>query len=83
MQSAFKDKAKEWTQVVKKVFSDEEFKSKLVADPITVLGEFGIEFPEGAKVNIVEGALGAQGIKIDRVEENEINVALPCTSVEL
>lgn len=65
MEHAFKGKEKEWAKVIAMAWLDEDFKKKLLADPITVLKKHGIEFPAGLKINIVEGKPG------------EINVTLP------
>lgn len=86
MKRAFEGQENRWIHVLRKTWEDEEFKKKLFGDPIPVLKEHGIEFPDGAKVNLVEGSEGAEGLRVNRAEanENEITVALPpAGSIEL
>ena len=40
---------KKWNAIVLKALSDEEFKKKLVKDPISVMVENGLSLPEGCK----------------------------------
>ena len=40
---------KKWNEIVLKALSDEEFKKKLVKDPISVMIENGLGLPEGCK----------------------------------
>ena len=43
-----------WGQVVARAWADEDFKSRLLADPAGVLREHGIEVPPGVQVEVVE-----------------------------
>ncbi len=61
----FRGKERQWAKVIAMAWLDESFKKRLLADPTTVLKEHGIEFPQGLKVNLLEGRPG------------EINVTLP------
>ena len=45
---------KAYAQVIAKAWADEEFKSRLLAEPAKVLREQGIAVPEGVEVRIVE-----------------------------
>ncbi|MBT3515674.1 MAG: hypothetical protein HN474_10235, partial [Nitrospina sp.] len=40
---------KKWNEIVLKALSDEEFKEKLVKDPISVMIENGLDLPKGCK----------------------------------
>jgi hypothetical protein len=46
--------AKEWGRVVSKAWADEQFKQRLLADPVVVLRENGIPVPAGITVNVIE-----------------------------
>jgi hypothetical protein len=65
MEQAFQGKKKEWAKVIAQAWVDEDFKSKLLADPKAVLKAEGIEFPENVKVNMAEA------------KEDELNLTLP------
>ncbi|KKL23217.1 hypothetical protein LCGC14_2427610 [marine sediment metagenome] len=65
MQDVYQGNKKEWAKVIGQAWADEEFKGKLLADPKPVLKEYGIEFPENAKVTVLEMA------------ENEVTLPLP------
>lgn len=41
-------------QLIIKCWTDEEFKNKLLADPVPVLQAEGIQIPEGVSVNVLE-----------------------------
>ncbi len=51
---------KQWGQIVARAWSDSEFKARFVADPQTVLREFGIEPAAGVEIRVVEGEPGVQ-----------------------
>jgi hypothetical protein len=36
-----------WKKVATEAITNEEFKDKLVADPVAIMGEFGLVLPEG------------------------------------
>lgn len=65
MEHVFKGKERQWAKIIAMAWLDDNFKRRLMADPMTVLKENGIEFPSGLKLNILEGKPG------------EINVTLP------
>ena len=43
-----------WSQIVATAWADEEFKARLLADPRSVLAEYGIEVPDGIELVIAE-----------------------------
>jgi hypothetical protein len=43
-----------WSQIVARVWSDEEFKQRFKNDPRGVLAEHGIDTPEGVDIRVVE-----------------------------
>ncbi len=45
---------KAYGKLVAKAWSDDEFKAKLLSDPMTVFKENSIEVPEGIEVRMVE-----------------------------
>lgn len=81
MKEAIEGKSKEWTRVAIKALSDEEFRSRLLADPVPVLKEMGIVLPEGAKITMPAGEDDESGIKIDGME-HEIFVMFPYDLLE-
>jgi len=54
MERALQEKAKEWAKIVAQAWVDETFKQKLLAQPLAVLKEHGIDLPAGTKVRVVE-----------------------------
>jgi hypothetical protein len=46
--------AKEWGRIVSKAWADEQFKQRLLADPVAVLKENGVPVPAGVTVNVIE-----------------------------
>ena len=59
------EERKEYAKVIAKAWVDDDFKKRLIADPAAVLGEHGIDVPEGMSVKVVER------------KENEIHIPLP------
>jgi Nitrile hydratase, alpha chain len=45
---------KQWAQIVAKAWSDDKFKQRLLADPVAVLKEHGLNSPPGLQVKVVE-----------------------------
>ncbi len=45
---------KAYGKVVAKAWGDHDFKAKLLADPMTVLKENGLDFPEDVELRVVE-----------------------------
>lgn len=48
------DQAKQYQQLIAKCWADEAFKNRLVANPMVVLKEEGIETPPGVDVSVHE-----------------------------
>lgn len=44
----------QWAQLVAKAWQDEKFKKRLLAEPVTVLNEYGIQIPAGIQIRIQE-----------------------------
>jgi hypothetical protein len=65
MEHIFKGKERQWAKVIAMTWVDEDFKRRLLEDPLSVLKDHGIEFPAGLKIKMIEGKIG------------EINVTLP------
>jgi hypothetical protein len=42
-----------WSEVVAKAWSDDEYKKRLLSDPIPLLREEGFQIPDGATVTIL------------------------------
>ena len=53
-QQCFQDK--QWSQIVARAWADEAFKSRLIAEPKTVLREHGLEISPEVEVKVVEDA---------------------------
>ena len=53
---------KKWSAIVLKALSDDEFKKKLIEDPIGVMVESGLSIPEGCKVG--EGTGNIVGLQL-------------------
>lgn len=47
---------KKYAHIVAKAWNDERFKQRLIADPIGVLREEGIDIPDGVEVRVVENS---------------------------
>ncbi len=45
---------KAYGKVVAKAWGDDDFKAKLLADPMTVLKEYGLAIPEDVELRVVE-----------------------------
>ena len=43
-----------WAKIIAKAWEDENYKTRLLADPATVLSEEGLTVPPGVEVKIVE-----------------------------
>lgn len=43
-----------WSQVLARVWSDADFKERLIRDPRGVLAEHGIDLPEGHEITVLE-----------------------------
>lgn len=43
-----------YAKLVAKAWADEDFKERLLADPMRILAEFDMEFPEGKELRVVE-----------------------------
>jgi len=49
---------KQWAKVVAMAWADDGFKTRLIADPKTVLSENGITVPDKINIKITEGGTG-------------------------
>ena len=49
-----KGQAKQWAKIVAKAWSDDEYRQRLIEDPVSVLTEEGFEVPEGLEIKVVE-----------------------------
>ncbi|MCX5816090.1 MAG: nitrile hydratase subunit alpha [Proteobacteria bacterium] len=47
-------KTQQWAKLIAKAWADEDFKARLVADPVAVLRAEGIDVPDGKKLKVVE-----------------------------
>jgi hypothetical protein len=45
---------KQWGQIVKKAWQDEDFKKRLLAEPTAVLKEYDLEIQPGIQVRVIE-----------------------------
>ena len=50
---------KQWGKIVARAWSDPEFKARLIADPLTVLREHGVEPAAGVELRVVEDSPGS------------------------
>jgi len=48
------EQQKQYAQIVAKAWADEEFKARLLQQPVQVLREHGISVPDGVEVRAVE-----------------------------
>ncbi|WP_051261086.1 NHLP leader peptide family RiPP precursor [Desulfovibrio inopinatus] len=48
------ERQKQWETIVAKAWEDEDYKQRLLRDPVSVFEEEGIEIPEGFSMNVVE-----------------------------
>jgi len=53
-QGADNELQKKWMQLVARAWADDALKRRLVADPVPLLREHGIEVPAGTEVHVVE-----------------------------
>lgn len=66
-----KEMNKKLSQVIAKVWADEEYKEKLMNNPEAILRDEGIEIPAGMKVNVLENT------------DQEYNLVIPQKPEEL
>jgi hypothetical protein len=66
MEELLQGKVKEWAKIVVQAWVDETFKQKLLAQPLTVLKDHGIDLPAGTNLKVVEA-----------VQANTITLVLP------
>lgn len=75
METIFRGREKQWAKIIAKAWLDEIFKRRLINNPTTVLRENGIDFPQGLKINILEGKPGEVNVTLPpRPEHTEGNV---------
>jgi hypothetical protein len=82
-------------RVIARAWTDEGFKDRLIADPITSLRAEGIEVPEGVHVSVVENTPSRVHLVLPpKPDENELSeesfeklspewVCKPCCSIPL
>ncbi|MCP4293884.1 MAG: hypothetical protein GY780_18800 [bacterium] len=80
MESAFKNKKQEWTKVISRVREEDEFRNRLLQEPIPALKEHGVVFPDGTNVAIttVEKADCPITLNSADVKKNDIKITI-CT----
>jgi hypothetical protein len=61
-----------WSQLIARVWSDDDFKQRLMVDPRGVLAEFGIEVPEGTDINVVEDTARVRHLVLPPSPANEL-----------
>lgn len=52
---------------------DEDFRNKLIADPVGVLTSYGIDVPPGIKVNVVQDTLDQYNLSIPPYRGNDLS----------
>jgi hypothetical protein len=52
VEKTMNDQAKQYQEIIAKCWADEDFKQKLMADPITALQAEGIDVPDGMNVRV-------------------------------
>lgn len=61
--------AKTWKKLVAKAWADPEWKARLLADPVAVLREEGLNVPENVKIRIVEETPGVRTLLLPVMPE--------------
>jgi len=49
-----------WSQIIARVWADEEFKQSFLSDPRGILAEHGIDMPDGVEIKVVEDTPGVR-----------------------
>ncbi len=82
MKHAFKSKKQEWTKVIARAREEDEFRDRLLQEPIPALKEHGVVFPEGTNVAItaVEQADRPIMLNSTEVKKNDIRITI-CTGM--
>ncbi len=80
MERAFKNKKEEWTKIVTRAREDDEFRNRLLQDPIPALREHGVNFPEGTDVLITATEQAGRPITLSSVDVKKKDVKITiCT----
>ncbi|MFC1834323.1 NHLP leader peptide family RiPP precursor [Thermodesulfobacteriota bacterium] len=48
------DRIRAWHKIVAQAWINEDFKERLLSDPVTVLKEEGLDMPDGVEVTVLE-----------------------------
>jgi hypothetical protein len=57
-------KMQQWAKIVAKAWADDDFKARLLSDPVSVLRAEGVDVPEGMTLKVVENTDAATHIVI-------------------
>ncbi len=78
MGQAFKNKKQEWTKVITRAREEDEFRSRLLQEPIPALREHGVVFPEGTNVAITAVEQADRPITLDSadVKKNDMKITI-------
>lgn len=61
-----------WSQLIARVWSDEDYKQRLRDDPRGVLAESGIEMPDGVDIRVVEDTANVRHIVLPSPPTDEL-----------
>jgi len=64
---------KQWGKIVARAWTDPEFKARLIADPLTVFREYGVEAAAGVKVCVVEDSPGVHNLVLPASPSNDLS----------
>ncbi len=76
MEHAFKNKKQEWTKVITRAREEDEFRSRLLQEPIPALKEHGVVFPEGANVSITAVEKADRPIALNSADAKKNNMKI-------
>src|SRR5579864_2776164 len=61
-----------WSQIVARVWSDEDFKERFMLDPRGVLVEHGLDVPEGVDIKVLEDTAKLRHIVLPPIPSDEL-----------
>lgn len=64
-----------WSKIIRKAWTDEAFKQRLLAHPHDVIKEYKIEIPSNINIKIVEAPLNTKLILLPPKQKEEISEA--------
>lgn len=64
-----------WSQIIKKAWTDEAFKKKLLNNPNEVFKEYKVEVPQGMQVKVIEAPLNTKVIVLPPKQSGELSQA--------